>query len=144
MHDQESQTTRKFRWAKAFSDDRTAVAKDKPNSGRASRSRRVKRTQSNDSGGIKRTASTDSAGGTRSTGTLSPTPSGSMMDALRRAATNVAGAVTSRPRDTSNQKGTILMEYLLQAADIGHTMGNWKGNFAHTFRIKKGRHSLTI
>jgi hypothetical protein len=53
----------------------------------------------------------------------SPEPNG-MLSALRKAASTVTGSsmLTKRPKNDVNRKGTIVLEHLLQAADIAHTM----------------------
>ena len=113
LFDTELQTLRKARWAKAFAEDGTAVATVKP-------TRRGPRR-----GGTK---SSDGLGRKRNQAPPPPSAaSNSMLDALRLAATQASMSLSSsRPKDDINRKGTIVLEHLLQAADISHTMQNWK------------------
>ena len=50
--------------------------------------------------------------------------SNTMLHALRRVATGtgLVSSKTSGPKNDINRKGTIVLEHLLQAADVAHTM----------------------
>lgn len=104
LHDEELQTLRKARWAKAFADDGTAV----PHHGRRRQVRDSKNHQE--------------ASGEVEGEKPEPESGSGMLQALRRAATNGSNMLTSRPKSDTNRKGTIVLEYLLQAADICHTV----------------------
>ncbi|CAB9514054.1 inhibited 3',5'-cyclic phosphodiesterase B [Seminavis robusta] len=108
LHDPDLQTLRKARWAKAFAEEGQAVATAKP----------TKRGP--------RRGNTKSMDYPRKRQPPGAAASNSMLDALRQAATQASMSLSSRPKDDINRKGTIVLEHLLQAADISHTMQNWK------------------
>jgi hypothetical protein len=109
LHDSELQTLRKARWANAFAQDATAVAAIRPTKTRPRR------------------GNTKSMDFTRNHfQPPAPSKSNGMLDALRQAATQASMSLSSRPKDDISRKGTIVLEYLLQAADISHAMQNWK------------------
>ena len=110
LHDKELQLARKARWCKAFSDDNTAVGTIQHRRKKPSR----RNNKSTDGVFRRGRAPEQTASG------------GGMLAALRQAASDASKGFMARPRDVVNRKGTIVLEHLLQAADISHCMQNWK------------------
>jgi len=112
LHDANLQMSRKARWAKAFSDDSTTMGTIQ------ARSRRTARGHTKSVDGTMR-----NKGGEKPD---APSSGGGMLAALRKAASGASKDFTGKPTDDLNRKATVVLEHLLQAADIMHCMQNWK------------------
>ena len=111
LDDAELQMTRKARWAKAFSDDGVTAGTIQPR-----RKKPMRRNNKSTDGVIRK-------------GRAQPKPTasgGGMLAALREAASEASKGFMTRPKDNVNRKATIVLEHLLQAANISHCMQNWK------------------